>query len=194
MNATRNEHENIRHLRLADSEFSQGNFSNARAKYEQLSEAGDERAMSVLGHMFENGHGVEKDLDIAEKWYRRSMEHGFSTASFFLARLLAKQDRKLEAFNILDEMAHLGNVDHLLEYAHYLEHGIGCEKNIEKARHYFVHVANSGDYRAKRWLQLDKLRRAETYFDIFTGFFGYLWFELLIRLLRRAPWENSYNS
>ena len=50
-------------------------------------EAGEAQAQFVYGSLFQDGHGVEKDLAQAAGWYRRSAKGGFPLANQALMRL-----------------------------------------------------------------------------------------------------------
>jgi hypothetical protein len=56
---------------------------NYKAAYEEYSKAADNGnalAMLVLGHMYSNGNGVDKDFEQAFRWYKKSAEKGNAQA------------------------------------------------------------------------------------------------------------------
>lgn len=50
------------------------NFVKAKKLCGKASDAGNASAMIKLGRYYEYGKGVIKDLDEAERWYRKAME------------------------------------------------------------------------------------------------------------------------
>ena len=54
--------------------------SDAIRERRRQAEEGDARAQYALGTDYENGEGVPKSFEEAERWYRRSAEQGFAGA------------------------------------------------------------------------------------------------------------------
>lgn len=51
----------------------------------RAAEQGDAEAQSTFGTMYENGHGVTRDLGNAVQWYRRAAEQDYASAQRTLA-------------------------------------------------------------------------------------------------------------
>jgi len=63
---------------------------NYKAAYEEYSKAADNGnalAMLVLGHMYSNGNGVDKDFEQAFRWYEKSAEKGNAQAMTMVSDL-----------------------------------------------------------------------------------------------------------
>ncbi len=61
-----------------------GNFVRAVEIWRPLAEAGDPRAETYLGMMYDNGYGVPQDREQAFYWYQRGAEAGFARAQYHL--------------------------------------------------------------------------------------------------------------
>jgi hypothetical protein len=58
--------------RVGVDAFDKGDYETALKAFKPLSEDGDTRAQIYLGTMYEKGLGLETDLALAAKWYRRA--------------------------------------------------------------------------------------------------------------------------
>jgi len=91
-----------------------GDYEKALTIFLPLAETADHAyAQYFVGRMFAAGQGVEKNSEIAAKWYRKSAKLGVADAQFRLADQYAGGDgvpRDLEsAFAWYRVAAHLGN-------------------------------------------------------------------------------------
>ena len=59
-------------------------YRKAYEEFLPLAEGGMAAAQYKLGLMYENGRGVPKDLAMAETWYSRAAEQGYSSAAYNL--------------------------------------------------------------------------------------------------------------
>ena len=69
------------------SAHKQVDFKAALREYKPLAEQGDARAQSLLGGMYEMGHGVPQDDKAAVKWYRLAAEQGNMYAQYHLGAM-----------------------------------------------------------------------------------------------------------
>jgi len=69
-----------------------GDFAKAITEFQGDAKAGDKRAQYNLGVMLLKGNGVEKDVDAALKWHRRSAEQGYSAAQHGLGVMYYRGD------------------------------------------------------------------------------------------------------
>ena len=56
------------------------NYELAFKYYMMAAEAGDPESQYYVALMYENGYGVEQDMEEAMKWYERSAEQGYEEA------------------------------------------------------------------------------------------------------------------
>ena len=61
-----------------------GNFVRAVEIWRPLAEAGDPRAETYLGMMYDNGYGVAQDREQAFYWYQRGANAGYARAQYHL--------------------------------------------------------------------------------------------------------------
>lgn len=69
----------------------------------QLASAGSVWSMLTLAYCYEWGRGTECDLILTEHWYVEAMNAGSWMATLHLARVLQKQGRFAECFEILED-------------------------------------------------------------------------------------------
>src|SRR5262249_53040742 len=65
--------------------YNRGDYAAARRLWLPLAEAGHADAQTMLGTIYEEGHGVSRDYAAAVTWYHRAADQGHSDAQFYLA-------------------------------------------------------------------------------------------------------------
>ncbi|MEO1207491.1 MAG: tetratricopeptide repeat protein [Pseudomonadota bacterium] len=168
--------------RRADRLLRAKDYAKAALLYKQLARQGDPSANSALGYLHEFGKGVPLDLSKAERLYREALESDFATAGLYLSALLRRAGREKEAFELVEGLAHKGNLSLISELGSYWDRGIGCEKNSDIAKHYYEQAAENGSLFAKRWFQAKRIEAHASYMDIFSGFLLVLYYSLVMRL------------
>ncbi|MDP6706866.1 MAG: hypothetical protein QF893_11030 [Alphaproteobacteria bacterium] len=76
--------------------FSSGDYKGALEAWRPLAEAGDPRAQYSLGILYEQGLGMEKDLEQAKGWYERAAKADYAPAAAALRAVLAKLEPEPE--------------------------------------------------------------------------------------------------
>lgn len=76
--------------------FSSGDYKGAFEAWRPLAEEGDTRAQYSLGILYEQGLGVEKDLEKAKDWYERAAKADYAPAAAALRAVLAKLEPEPE--------------------------------------------------------------------------------------------------
>jgi TPR repeat protein len=71
-------------LRQGRAAYDRGYYPKAAAILVPLAEAGDPRAQSIVGFLYETGRGLPQNLTVACYWYRRAAEQGDPTAQYLL--------------------------------------------------------------------------------------------------------------
>jgi len=64
----------------ADKAYEAGDYEKAKAILMPLAEAGDAKAMNLIGYMYDEGHGFPVDRKIACDWYEKAAEMGYDSA------------------------------------------------------------------------------------------------------------------
>ena len=62
--------------------------------YKKAAEKDDKDAQNNLAVLYENGDGIDKDIDKAIYWYKKSAEQGFQDAQNKLKILSQKQQKQ----------------------------------------------------------------------------------------------------
>ena len=60
----------------AEEAYAREDYVQARARWMQLAEKGDAKAMNNLGVLYDSGQGVTQDAAAAGQWFRRAAEGG----------------------------------------------------------------------------------------------------------------------
>ncbi len=70
--------------------YTSGSFDAAAREWAPLAEQGHVPAQYHLGLLYEEGQGVERNLDLARYWYLRAAQQGYVDAYFALGDIYAK--------------------------------------------------------------------------------------------------------
>ena len=132
--------------------------------YEKAANAGFAPAQTNLGHMYENGIELARDIDAATVWYRRAAEQGFATAQTNLGILLSfgvsgTRDY-YEAFRWFLAAARQGDADAQTNLALLFANGLGVERNPVDA-YAWLTVAAEGPPQAAETARAYRKRLAE---------------------------------
>ena len=111
-------------------------------------EAGHAKAQYQVGYMYFVGEGVQKNIQEAIKWYKKSAEQGFILPQLILGAMYLQgnsitQDYP-EAFKWYRKAAELGNPDAQHNIAYMYQEGIGVEQNYEEAFNWYYKAAIQG--------------------------------------------------
>jgi len=74
-------------LHEAESEYAEGNYSEALTRFSWLAQRGNPEARLALGIMYEEGQGVLHDYEEAFNLYQQAAKQGFASAQLRLARM-----------------------------------------------------------------------------------------------------------
>jgi len=136
-------------------------------------EEGDCEALCDLGHMYENGHGVESNEHLAVKYYRDAAERGYPRGQYNLAVMLQSTGGKPE------------NKKLAMEYyisaakAEYpcAQFNLACmyfrDKDYKNAIRYYVKAASWGDGDAQK--QVSKMFREDQFIHVTREFLAEEW-------------------
>ncbi|MBO4502601.1 MAG: sel1 repeat family protein [Candidatus Methanomethylophilus sp.] len=64
------------------------------ATFEKSARAGNAQSMYIVGRYYEDGIGIEKDLNKAKEWYRKAKKRGNSAAKRALEALEGKEEKE----------------------------------------------------------------------------------------------------
>lgn len=129
-------------------------LSKAAKCYEMASNKNHAESTFKLAKCYEHGYGVQKDEIMAVKFYNQASENNHAGAITLLAicYLYGKNGIKKDdetAARYLQKADKLGHVDAMFYLGICYQHGIGIEKNIEKAKSLFSSAQLCGHLTAK---------------------------------------------
>ncbi len=117
--------------------YQQGDFRGALSAWHPLAESGDPRAQFNLGHLFEEGKGVQQDSTRAVAWWRKAAEQGYVDAQINLANSLIAGDGVEQdlgkAAGWLKKAAGNGSARSRYKLGKMYSFGMGVPKNHAKA-------------------------------------------------------------
>src|SRR6266498_2609460 len=100
-----------------------------------------------LAILYENGEGVEKNLEKAFEWYQKAADNGDIEAQFHLANSYyfgKGTEKNLEkAFYWYQKAAENGDINAQINLALSYQYGEGIEKNLERAFYWYQKVATN---------------------------------------------------
>lgn len=121
-------------------------YSKALKTYKKQADT-DGNACYEIGYMYQNGHGVDKDLEKAKYYYREGALLGDNNAAWRLGLIYKDEMEYEDAYNFLLKAADGGQGMAMFELAKLFENGLGTSYNKEKAIEWYKKCAES-NYRA----------------------------------------------
>lgn len=115
---------------------------------EQAYEGGDAEAARFLGTFYEDGVGVEQDLDRARELYAEAADRGFVLANYSLGNLLFRQQRVDEALARWAQGAEAGDAYSIVSLGLCFQEGTGVDQDIGEALRLYRHAAEGGNAEA----------------------------------------------
>lgn len=116
-----------------------GDYGKAQSELEPLVKSRDPAAMNLLGNLYENGWGVEKDTERAQRLYEQGARQGHLESVNSL-RALKNRSYKVE-FDRLLPLANNADGDAQNRIGEMYEFGYGVERNSGKAIEWYREAA-----------------------------------------------------
>lgn len=127
------------------------NPTKALESFVHLADAGSTMSMLYIGHAYQDGYGIAKDLTVAEGWYRRAADAGNAIGHYALGRLYLKEKR----FDDAKKAFRLGAARGYPPAINYLGRmyffGWG-DRDVAKAKGYLEDASSRGNLAARRLL------------------------------------------
>lgn len=140
--------------KYANEKFIQASFLYQNKNYREscicfqlAAEDGHPEAMFCLGAMYETGTGVNKEINVAFRWYRQAAEHGHPLAMYCVAMMLLGNGVEAnipERNKWLHLAAENGVAAAQFDIGAMYGNGIGYEKNHSKAVMWYRKSAQQG--------------------------------------------------
>ncbi len=112
-------------------------YAAALAEFRPAAEAGDPRAQHMLGFLYAQGRGVEKDIAKTLEWWRLSAGQGHPPAQFTLGSLsrtgMGVEEDKKKAAEWIGRAADAGYADAQYLYGVMLAQGDGVGRDLAAA-------------------------------------------------------------
>ncbi len=123
---------------------------NFKDVYETIKNNNNSSCQNMIGYMYGNGKGVEKDHEKAFHWYQLAAKQDNSTAQFNLGtmHIFGLKDYE-KAFYWYQMAADKDQIDAQFNLGRMYETGQGVEQDYQKALHWYQKSAYQGQYSAQ---------------------------------------------
>ena len=117
--------------------LAEGDYDGAMKAYREAAAVGNGPAMTSIGHLYDNGLGVEKDNSQAFAWFRRGAEAGDSSGMFSVGLCYYYERGVARSYSTALEWclkaARAGNAEAMNWVSDMYRYGQGTEVDLEKA-------------------------------------------------------------
>jgi TPR repeat protein len=128
-------------------------YAEALRYFQRGAEAGDTRAQTNLGYLFDQGLGVKQDYATALTWYRQAAEAGNALAQNNLADLILRGEgvaqSDSEAFRWFEKSASQGHTGARIKLGYLYANGRGTQKDLQAAYEWIMAASLAGDQRGQ---------------------------------------------
>ncbi len=132
-----------------------GRYENAMQHYQLAQAAGHVASMTMIGWLYQNGQGVDADLDEAGRWFRKASEKGDTKAIRALGyrlRLGEGVERDFEAARRLyRQAADRGDMRAMSGIGILYYNGEGVEKDFAEALRWYEKAVQTGNQPGTLW-------------------------------------------
>ena len=133
-----------------------GCFDEAIKWIEIAAENGNGLAQCFLGHCYDEGIGVEQNIEKAISWYKKAAIEGITAAQVFLGIVYGDGDgveaNEKEAFKWYKIASDNNDSSATYFLARYYYYGIGTDKDIDRAVELYIKAAEANDSYAQNAL------------------------------------------
>lgn len=121
-------------------------YVKAKEMYEiAIKEHNSSYAMMSLGDLYNEGLGIERNTELAEKWYKKSIHSGNDFAITRLGMLYGNLEKYDEAIKCYEIAIKKGDPVAMNSMGLLYQHGFGVKRDIQKAVKYYQDASNNGD-------------------------------------------------
>ncbi|WP_188750763.1 tetratricopeptide repeat protein [Marinobacterium zhoushanense] len=133
-------------IKAAQRAFDAKDYAAALTELTPLAKEGDPAALNLLGQMYENGWGVDADVEMAQRYYERGARQGHLDSVNSL-RALKNKAYKAE-FDKIKPAADAGDADAQNRIGEMYEFGQGVKRDIDQAFSWYQKAADQGNVTA----------------------------------------------
>jgi TPR repeat protein len=116
----------------------------------EAAHAGHRDAVLAMGWFYLNGIGVERNVELARKWYRKSARHGDERALYSLGEIAYRESDFAAALAWFRRASAAGDGRSLYWLGKHYWHGRGVEQNRKEAMRLFSLAAGGNVHEAQR--------------------------------------------
>jgi TPR repeat protein len=125
-------------------------YSDAFSLYLELANFGDPKVHNIIGWMYFNGEGVEKNVDAAVKYFTKGADLNDPESEYFLCIACKSLEKYSESRNWCLKAANKSYSPAMYSLGCIYELGIGVEKDFEEAFQWFKKGARKGHVFAEK--------------------------------------------
>ncbi len=129
----------------AKSAYTQKDYASAHAHFQESAELGSAEAMTFLGFMSYQGHGVPRDPGRARVWFENASARGNASAMANLGYLASEERDYEEAVSWLSRAVEAGDAAAMFNLGMMYFRGEGVDRSYAKANALFQQAASIGD-------------------------------------------------
>jgi TPR repeat protein len=133
-------------------------FGDAFPIYQSLAKEGDPNCQVMVGWMYYQGLGVQKDERKALEWFEGAAMLGSKVGAFYCGRFALIAGRYEHGLSWLRKSSDQGFAPSLFWLGLAYVRGLGVPKNVEKGVGYLQRAAKAGNFPAQRELALLMIR------------------------------------
>lgn len=126
---------------------------DAFAWFLKAAQQGDAMGMNMAGRCYENGWGVERDLQAAIRWFRQAADQDLDAGLYNLANQLASGEGlprdDARALALYMRAAGMGHAKSMTKAGRHHEEGLGTAPDVALARDCYRRGAEGGDFRGQ---------------------------------------------
>ena len=149
--------------------FRQGKNENAYKAFLAAAARGDPSSQTFVGYMFQHGIGTPKNDADAEHWFRAAIDQGNSDASRYLAHLLIRRGKLIEAKQLLLDAARKGCLSAKYDLGRSELQGWFGSPNIDHAVEHLEAAVAGGHVIARPHLARAKMKQHPGVLTFFAG-------------------------
>lgn len=129
----------------AKSAYTERDYARALTQFQRSAELGNVEAMTFLGFMYYEGHGVARDLDLARTWFENAADKGNASAMANLGYLHSVQRNYESAVSWLSRAVEAGDSAAMFNLGTMYVRGEGIDRDYAKAYQLFRQAAENGE-------------------------------------------------
>ena len=129
--------------------YKQSKYKKAMESFLIASNNDDNRAMLVIGIMYANGDGVQKDKEKSFEWFKKAANTGNLHAFNKLGNIYATEEDYAKAFKWFKKAADVGDSKAAYNLGYFYTGGLGVKMDLEKALSWYEKAAISGNIDAQ---------------------------------------------